>query len=145
MNIQRDLKAIGVGLVTAIVAAALMLIAIKNGVSPLPQPLGLAFAESLLGTKLPLPVGFVFHAAWVIFWTLVYVRLSPAIRFLPALVLAAVLWVSALVIFMPIAGWGFLGLAITPKLIVAAIIPHLIFAVLIWGGCRLLGMSERAL
>lgn len=144
MNIQRDLKAISVGLVTAIVAAALMLMAIKNGVSPLPQPLGLAFAESILGTKLPLPVGFVFHAAWVIFWTLVYVRLSPAIRFLPALALAAALWVSALVIFMPIAGWGFLGLAITPKLIVAAIIPHLLFAVLIWGGCRLLGAAEPA-
>jgi hypothetical protein len=81
-------------------------------------------------------------AVWVIFWTLVYVRLSPAIRFMPALYLAAALWVSALVIFMPIAGWGFLGLAVTPKLIVAAIIPHLVFALLIWGGCRLVGAAE---
>jgi len=144
MNIQRDLKAIGVGFFTAVIAAVLMLIAIRNGISPLPEPLGLAFAESLFGTTLPLPVGFVFHAAWVIFWTLIYVRLSPAIRFWPALLLATALWVSALVIFMPIAGWGFLGLAVTPKLIVAAIIPHLIFAVLIWGGCRLLGTAQPA-
>ncbi|EBA01258.1 hypothetical protein [Marinobacter sp. ELB17] len=142
MNIQRDLKVIGVGFVTAIIAAVLMLVAIKNGISPLPEPLGLAFAESIFGTTLPLPVGFVFHAVWVIFWTLVYVRLSPAIRFIPALYLAAALWLSALVIFMPIADWGFLGLAVTPKLIVAAIIPHLVFAVLIWGGCRLVGAAE---
>jgi len=142
MNLQRDLKAGGVGLVTAILTAVLMLMAIKQGISPLPEPLGLAFAEAILGTTLPKPVGFIFHAAWVILWTLVYVRLSPAIRFSHALYLAAALWASALVIFMPIAGWGFLGLAVTPKLIVAAIIPHLLFAVFIWTGSKLVGLAE---
>lgn len=142
MNRQRDFKAAGVGLVTAILTAALMLMAIKQGLSPLPEPLGLAFAEAILGTTLPKPVGFAFHAAWVILWTLVYVRLSPGIRFSHALYLAAALWLSALVIFMPIAGWGFLGLDVTPKLIVAAIIPHLLFAVFIWSGCRLLRLAK---
>jgi len=142
MNLQRDLKAGAVGLVTAILTASLMLMAIKQGISPLPEPLGLAFAEAILGTTLPKPVGFAFHAAWVILWTLVYVRLSPAIQFTHALYLGAALWASALVIFMPIAGWGFLGLGVTPKLIVAAIIPHLLFAVFIWGGSKLARLAE---
>ncbi|NNC23011.1 hypothetical protein HKX42_04060 [Salinisphaera sp. USBA-960] len=144
MNCQRDFKAVVVGLVTAILTAAFMLMAFKQGVSPLPEPLGLAFAEAIFGTTLPNSVGFEFHAAWVILWTLVYARLSPGIRFSHALYLAAALWLSALVIFMPVAGWGFLGLGVTPKLIVAAIVPHVLFAVFMWGGCRLLGMAERA-
>lgn len=144
MNSQRDLKAAGVGLVTAILTAVLMLLAIRSGLSPLPEPLGLAFAEAILGTTLPKPVGFAFHAAWVILWTLVYIRISPTIRFSHALYLAAALWLSALIIFMPIAGWGFLGLGVTPKLIVAAIIPHLLFAIFIWGGSRLIGLTEPA-
>lgn len=89
-------------------------------------------------------MGFVFHAAWVILWTLVYIWMSPAIRFSHALYLAAVLWASALMIFMPIAGWGFLGLGVTPKLIVAAMIPHLLFAVSIWGGGKLLGLTGKS-
>lgn len=144
MDTARILKAAGVGLVTAVITAMLMLVAIKQGISPLPEPLGLAFAEAILGTTLPKPVGFAFHAAWVILWTLVYVRLSPGIRLSHALYLGAALWASALVIFMPIAGWGFLGLGVTPKLIVAAIVPHVLFAVFIWGGCRLLGMAGTA-
>lgn len=143
MNLQRDFKAAVVGLVTAILTAALMLVAIKQGISPLPKPLGLAFAESIFGTNLPKLVGFVFHAAWVIFWTLVYVRLSPAIRFSHALYLAAGLWISALVVFMPIAGWGMLGLSVTPRLIVAASIPHILFAVFIWGGSKLARLQEQ--
>lgn len=142
MDTQRDLKAAGVGLITAIITAVLMLLAIRAGISPLPEPLGLAFAEAILGATLPKPVGFAFHAAWVILWTLIYVRLSPAIRLSHALYLAAALWASALAIFMPIAGWGFLGLDVTPKLIVAAIVPHALFAVFIWGGSRLIGLAE---
>jgi len=38
-----------------------------------------------------------------------------------------------LVVFFPIIGWGFLGLAVSPKLIVASLIPHLLFAVFLWG------------
>ena len=36
----------------------------------------------------------------------------------------------------PIVGWGFLGLGISPKLIPAALVPHLLFAAFLWGLCR---------
>ena len=139
---KRDLKAIGIGVVSAVLLSAIMAPLIMTGISPLPAPLSLAFAESVLQTRLPLPVGLLFHVAWVTFFTWVYVRISPAIRFTHALYLAAVLWVSALVVFMPIAGWGFLGLDVSPKLIVAALLPHALFAVFIWGGGRLAGLAQ---
>lgn len=53
-----------------------------------------------------------------------------------ALMLGLGLWILVLVVFFPIVGWGFLGLAISPKLIVASLIPHLLFALFLWGLCR---------
>jgi len=40
--------------------------------------------------------------------------------------------VSGLNNFFPILGWGFFGLAISPKLIVASLVPHALFAVIVW-------------
>jgi hypothetical protein len=43
-----------------------------------------------------------------------------------------VLWALALVVFFPFIGWGFLGLAVSPKLIVVALISHILFALILW-------------
>lgn len=131
-------KTIAIGVGVAILTGAIMFAGLKTGISPLPQPLGLAFAETLLGTTLPLPVGLLFHAAWVTLFTGVYVVLfRDALTFMRALWLAAALWALVLVFFFPFVGWGFLGLAVTPKLIVGAAVPHLLFAFFLWGLCRL--------
>ena len=42
-----------------------------------------------------------------------------------------------LFVFFPIVGWGVLGLAVSPKLIVASLVPHLLFAVFLWVLCRI--------
>lgn len=131
-------RAIGVGIGVTVLTAAVMVTALKSGISPLPKPLGLAFAETVLGRTLPLPVGLLFHAAWVIAFSVIYVGLfRDALTFLRALGLAAVLWFLVLVIFFPLVGWGFFGLAVTPKLIVASAVPHLLFAIFLWGLCKL--------
>jgi hypothetical protein len=57
------LKAIGIGSATALLLSAVMVPALRFGISPLPKPLGLAFAETVLGGALPLPVGLLFHVA----------------------------------------------------------------------------------
>lgn len=142
MTKQLTVKSVIVGVISAILLSAIMAPLILTGISPMPAPLGLAFAESILGRDLPMPVGLLFHVVWVTFFTCLYVRLSPNIRFTHALYLAGVLWISALVLFMPIAGWGLLGLSETPRLIVASLVPHLLFAVFIWGGCRLIGVAD---
>ena len=139
------LKALGAGLATAILLSVVMVAGLRLGISPLPKPLGLAFAETVLGRALPLPVGLLFHLAYVTFWSVAFgvvFRDSPS--FGKALVLALALWIGVLVVFFPIVGWGFLGLAIGPQLIVASLVPHLLFAAFLWGLCRLLFGRTRA-
>jgi hypothetical protein len=60
------LKAIVIGIATALLLLAVMVPALRLGISPLPKPLGLASAETVLGRSLPLPVGLLFHVAYVI-------------------------------------------------------------------------------
>jgi hypothetical protein len=128
-------KAIGVGIATAVILSLVMVPAFKAGISPLPKPLGLAFAQVLLG-EVPLPVGLLFHIAYVTFWSVVYVAVFKRQSFLNALWLALGLWLVVLVLFFPIVGWGFFGLAVSPKLIVASLVPHVLFAIVLWGICR---------
>jgi hypothetical protein len=131
------LKAIAVGVVTALLLSAVMVPALRLGISPLPKPLGLAFAETLLGRPLPLPVGLLFHVAYVTIWAVAYVALfRQALTLGNALLLGLFLWLLVLVVFFPVVGWGLLGLAIGPQLIVASLVPHLLFALFLWGLSR---------
>ncbi len=139
------LKVAGIGILIAILLSAVMVPALKFGVSPLPKPLGLAFAETLLGRSLPLPAGLLFHVAYVTFWAVAFVLVfRHDLRFRNALMLGLGLWALVLAVFFPVVGWGFLGLAISPKLIVAALVPHLLFAVFLWGLCRMAFRSRAA-
>ena len=131
-------KAVGVGIATGAVLALLNVIALKTHVSPLPEPLGLAFAEALFGRTLPLPVGLLFHLAWVTLFSVTYVVLwRNSLTLKNAIILASALCLVALAVFFPIVGWGFFGLAISPKLIIPATVSHLLFAAILWGLCRI--------
>ncbi|WP_148862839.1 hypothetical protein [Marinobacter fonticola] len=137
-------RAIGIGLGVSILTAIVAVALLKAGVSPFPKPPSLAFAETLLGRTLPLPVGLLFHTAYVTFWSVVFVRFFPRKNLLTALGLAAALWVVILVVFFPLVGWGVAGLAISPKLIVASAVPHLLFGLLLWGLDRYLAKPYHA-
>ena len=126
------LRAIVIGLVVSVLTALVMVTLMKTGVSPLPKPLGLAFAETLLNRSLPLPVGLLFHTAYVTFWSVVFVRFFPRRNINFALLLAGALWLGVLLVFFPIVGWGLAGMNISPKLIMASFVPHLLFGVLLW-------------
>jgi hypothetical protein len=131
-------KAMGVGLGVSILTAAFMVATIKAGASPLPKSLGLAFAETVLGRTLPLPVGLLFHIAWVTTFSVLYVVISrDALTFARAFGLGIALWLVVLIFFFPVVGWGFFGLSVGPKLIVGAAIPHFLFALFLWGLSRL--------
>jgi hypothetical protein len=135
---KEALKAVGIGILTALLLSAVMVPAFKFGISPMPKPPSLAFAETLFGIGLPMPVGLLFHVAYVTFWALAYVMVfRDRLTFLNALWLGLGLWAVILVFFFPIVGWGFLGLAISPKLIPASLVPHVLFAVFLWALCRI--------
>lgn len=130
-------KALGVGVANGVLLSAVMVPMMKAGISPFPKSLGLAFAETLLGGPLPLPVGLVFHLAYVTFWSAAFVAFCRDRLSLPnALILALALWLGVLLVFFPVVGWGFLGLGIGPQLIVASLVPHLLFGVFLWALCR---------
>lgn len=122
------------GLVNGILLSLIMVPAFLAGLPPMPEPPSLAFARTLLGEGVPMPVGLLFHLVYVAFWSAVWVACDhPRLRFASALILGLALWIVALVLFFPINGWGFLGLDVSPKLIPAALIPHLLFVVFLWG------------
>ena len=130
-------KAVAVGLVTALLLSAVIVPLFKLGISPFPKPLGLAFAETLLGGPLPLPVGLLFHVAYVTAWVVAYVWLCrDRLTILTAICLGLFLWVVVVAVFFPIVGWGFLGLGVSPKLIPASLVPHALFSIFLWGLCR---------
>ena len=137
-------KAGGVGVVTALLLSAVMVPAMKFGLSPMPKPLALAFAETVLARALPLPVGLLFHVLYVAFWSIVYVSLfRDSLSLIKALALAGLLWIAVLLIFFPVVGWGLLGLTVSPKLIVASLVPHVLFAVFLWGLCRVVFKASQ--
>lgn len=132
------LKALAVGIVNGLLLSAVMVPLFISGISPFPKPVGLAFAEMLMGRTLPLPVGLVFHLAYVAAWSMAFVVfLRDSLTLRNALLLALALWIGALVVFFPVIGWGLFGLGISPKLVVASFIPHLLFGVFLWGLCRM--------
>jgi len=97
----------------------------------------LAFAQRLLGREVPLPVGLLFHVAWVTFWSVAYVVLFwGKLSLRRAAALVAVLLVVALAVFFPFIGWGFIGLAVGPKVIAGTFMTHAIFAILLWALSR---------
>lgn len=126
-------RAVGIGIAVSALTAAAMVTLLKIGISPFPQPPSLAFAEIVLRRTLPLPVGLLFHAAYVTIWCVVFVRYFPRRNIWTALMLALALWLMILVVFFPLVGWGLAGLQIGPKLIVASLLPHLLFGLLLWG------------
>lgn len=136
-------KAVSIGIGVSVLTAIVMVSLFKAGVSPFPKPPSLAFAETLLGRALPMPVGLLFHTAYVTFWSVVFVRYFPRKNVLTALGLAAALWLVILVVFFPAVGWGLAGLAISPKLIPASALPHLLFGLLLWGLDRYFGNQSR--
>lgn len=131
-------RGIGLGVVNGILLSLIMVPAFLAGIPPMPEPPSLAFARALFGPGVPMPVGLLFHLVYVTFWSAIWVAWDhPRLRFATAAGLAAVLWIVALVVFFPINGWGLLGLAVSPKLIPAALVPHVLFALFLWGLGRL--------
>lgn len=127
------LKAIGVGVLTSAILSAIMVTAMKTGVSPMPAPVALVFAQTLLGTELPLPVGLLFHVVWTTFWSVVYVVLFwERLSFGRAVGLAVFLLALALFVFFPYIGWGLLGLGVGPQALMGAVMTHALFAIVLW-------------
>ena len=137
-------RGVVLGVINALLLSAIMVPAFQAGLPPMPQPPSLAFAETLVGGSVPLFVGILLHVAYVAFWSLVYVVVAhPRLTLVRALVLGLILWVVILLVFFPIVGWGWAGLAVSPKVPVASLLPHLLFALFLWGLAKVFFRPRR--
>lgn len=126
-------KAIGIGVFNGVLLAALNIIAVKMGVSAFPKPLALAFAVTVIGMKVPLWIGLLFHVAYVTFWSVAYVVLfRDRLTLASVLGLTLVIWLLVQVVFFPVVGWGFFGLGIGVRVTAWSVVPHLLFALFLW-------------
>jgi len=133
------LRGIAAGLLTGIFAAVVMIALKKNGFSPVPMPLGLAFADTLLHKHLPLPIGLVFHLAYVTFWGTVFVLFAhPRLTASRIAALSLTLYFFALLVFVPVVGWGLFGAAVGPRVAGGLAITHALFGLFLWLSCQLL-------
>ena len=132
------LRGIAAGLLTGILAAVVMVALKKNGFSPVPMPLGLAFADTLLHKHLPLPIGLAFHLAYVTFWGTVFVLFAhPRLTLGRIAALSLALYLFALLVFVPVVGWGLFGAAVGPRVAGGLAITHVLFGLFLWLSCRL--------
>jgi hypothetical protein len=132
------IKAAGIGLLTSVILSTVMVAGLKAGISPMPAPVALAFAQAVFHSTVPLPVGLLFHVAWVTFWSTAYVALfRDELSLSRATGLAACLFALLLIVFYPFIGWGFFGLSIGPRVIAGGFITHALFAVILWALARL--------
>lgn len=130
-------KAVAAGIITSIVTGAIMAVALKTGISPFPKPLGLAFAQWVVGQQLPLPVGLLFHAAYVTAFSVLFILVAPRhLRALPILGFGLALWLVAIFVFTPLVGWGVAATGVAGlKGIIATLVPHLLFSLVLWLSC----------
>jgi hypothetical protein len=130
--------AILAGVLSAVVMALIMTPALRAEVAPMPATLGLAVARRLFGQDATQWHGFAMHVVYLAGWTVVYVAaFSDNLSFARAFAIALFMWVLVQIVFYPVVGWGFLGLAVSPLLIPASLIVHLLWAFVIWILCRI--------
>ncbi|HEY1288768.1 MAG TPA: hypothetical protein VGF58_10630 [Burkholderiales bacterium] len=130
---KQYLISIGVGVLTSVILSAIMVTALKIGVSPMPAPVSLVFAQTLFGTDLPLPVGLLFHVAWVTFWSVFYVVFFwEHLTLARATGLAVFLLALMFIVIFPFIGWGLFGMDVGPRAVVGGVVTHALFAIMLW-------------
>jgi len=136
INHKRTLsKEFLIGILTAVTVSLFVVPMFKLGISPLPGPPSLAFAQKLTGIQLPLSVGLLFHIAYVTSWSVIFLEfISKKNSFKEALLFGLILWFITMIVFFPIIGWGLFGFTVGkgPKLMIGALLPHFLFSVFLW-------------
>lgn len=128
---HRMVRGFGAGVGATVVMSIPMVMAVVTGVSPMPQPVPKAVVAEVLGGGVPNPAMQVLagglHLAYGgVFGALLAVVAHP-VSLPKGFVLGVGLWAVMQVTFLPFLGWGFLGVAVTPKVAVATLVLHLVY------------------
>ena len=140
MNRDRLTTGFTWGIAATIVMSIPMLIGFVSGVAPMPRPIPIAVASLLVGTAAKpvlIVVALTAHLLYggvlgaVLFWAVDPVTIRRALGYV------VLVWIVMGVVVLPLAGWGFFGTAVTPKIVVATLLLHLVYGTTIgWLGTR---------
>ncbi len=121
--------------------SALMILGVLTGIAPMPRPIPQAIAgnvvDNLLGGEVPRPLIMILavtsHFGYGGFWGAVLAILTRPVTIWKGIGLGIFLWFIMQIVVLPLLGWGFFGVTITPLIAVATLILHLVYgAVLGW-------------
>ena len=135
MEAKRLATGFGWGVVATLAMSALMILGVATGLSPMPNPIPAAIVGKvvggLLGTDLPRPAIMVLsaasHLAYGGFWGAILAALVRPVTIWKGIGLGVFLWLVMQVAVLPFLGWGFFGLAISPRIAVATLVLHLVY------------------
>jgi hypothetical protein len=146
-------KAFVIGILGSLVMFVLMQLSMSQGAAPFQLPPSAALLKSI-GIP-PKPLAFIGHFFYGGFWSIIFILLfQEAISIGKGILLAIGLWLVLMLIYSPIIGWGLFGtanteqlpealqLASTPKYIIATLVLHLIYGLIIgYGNTKWLNLS----
>lgn len=126
------------GVAATVAMSVLMLVGMGTGAAPMPEPIPRAIVTGLLGPDLPQPLvmglAIVLHLGYGGFWGGVLVSVMDRVSILQGVGLGVFLWLLMQIVVLPLLGWGFFGIAVTPAIAVATLVLHLVYGgVLGWG------------
>ena len=138
-------KGLAAGLVATIVLSIIMVIKAQAGL--LPAFNAIQMIAGILGA--PLIAGWIGHFAigvvlWGVLFALLYPMLPGGNGMGKGLVFGVLAWLAMMIIFMPVAGAGFFGLAIGLPVVVATLVLHLIYGAVLGATYAALGGGSAA-
>ena len=100
----------------------------------MPSPIPAAIVNKglgLLGVGLPMPLimplAAVAHLSYGGVWGAVLAALTRPVTIWKGIGLGIFLWFIMQIVVLPLLGWGFFGVSITPRIAVATLILHLVY------------------
>lgn len=131
MNSKSMGRMAGAGALGTLAMTIPMLIAMKTGVAPMPEPVPRAILKTITGGALAGPplmvLAMIAHFAYGAFWAAMAEMILREFRILQGLALGLLLWLIMQVVVLPLIGWGAFGLEYTPAIAIATLLLHLIY------------------
>ncbi|QBI56186.1 hypothetical protein EKD16_22165 [Streptomonospora litoralis] len=122
----------GWGALATAAMSAVMLAATATGLAPMPEPIPAALVSRTLG-DLPQPgtvaLAAITHLAYGALAGAVLAGLLRRGTAGRGALYGAVLWALMGLVWLPYAGWGLFGMALTPRIAVATLVLHLVYGI----------------
>lgn len=135
MKTKRLAIGFGWGMAATLAMSVIMIIGYTTSIAPMPKPIPGAVVgkvvKGVIGAEAPqteiMALAIVSHFAYGGLWGAVLAGLTRRATIWKGLGLGAILWLLMQIVVLPFLGWGFFGLAITPRIAVATLILHLVY------------------